>query len=143
MEINTKKSSVLKNKELNNSGVLTKKYILNNKSVNSKSINYKKQKKSYHAELENISESTKLNVEKKTSHFFLLRYHFELMWRVILITVSIMGILGGMGYVLDKTFGKFPLFMTSGLLLSYPLVQIIVYKVFKKLSKNKSWKVHK
>ncbi len=88
-----------------------------------------------------LNESREKN--KKTSNFFLLRHHFQLMWRVILITVLTIGILGGTGYILDKSLGKFPLFMAAGLLIAFPTSQIIVYKVFKKITQNKSWKVHK
>lgn len=89
------------------------------------------------AKKKNISQTP----AQKKSSFFLLRHHFQLMWRVTLITVLTMGVLGGTGYILDKNLGRFPLFMAAGLIIAYPVAQIITYKVFKTIAKNKSWKV--
>jgi len=66
----------------------------------------------------------------------LLQNYFQMIWRVSAITVSTMAILGGVGYLLDKAIGKFPLFMAIGLMIAFPLSQFIVYRVFTKFSKK-------
>lgn len=58
--------------------------------------------------------------------------------RVAAITITTVGIFGGLGYFLDLKFGKNHTFLLIGLIISYPITMTITYKVFKKISLSKS-----
>jgi len=61
-----------------------------------------------------------------------LAEHFQITWRVATITLLSIVIFGGGGWMLDKWIGTFPLFMIIGMVISYPVAQILIYIVFKR-----------
>ncbi len=52
-------------------------------------------------------------------------------------TIITIGVLGGLGYLLDQQFGTFPKIFIAGLALGYPLTQLVIYKKLKKFAQNK------
>ena len=61
-----------------------------------------------------------------------LSEHFQITWRVALITLTSILVFGGGGWMIDKWLGKFPLFMIIGMVISYPVAQVLIYIVFKR-----------
>jgi len=58
--------------------------------------------------------------------------HFQITWRVATITLLSIVIFGGGGWMLDKLFNIFPTLMITGMVISYPVAQVLIYIVFKK-----------
>jgi hypothetical protein len=58
--------------------------------------------------------------------------HFQITWRVATITLLSIVIFGGGGWMLDKLFNIFPALMITGMVISYPVAQVLIYIVFKK-----------
>lgn len=61
-----------------------------------------------------------------------LSEHFQITWRVATITLLSIVVFGGGGWLLDKWIRTFPLFMIIGMVISYPVAQILIYIVFKR-----------
>jgi F0F1-type ATP synthase assembly protein I len=77
------------------------------------------------------------NIENKPKNepaqqSFGLADHFQITWRVASITLLSIAVFGGGGWMLDNWIGKFPLFMIIGMVISYPIAQILIYIVFKR-----------
>lgn len=64
------------------------------------------------------------------------RDHFQITLKVAFTTVALMAIFGGSGYFLDKKLDTFPILLIVGLVISFPLIQILIYKQTKNLLKN-------
>ncbi len=62
--------------------------------------------------------------------------HFRITIRVILITVVVIGSIAAFGWYMDKTFGTKPVGLISGLVIGFPMTQLIIYKTFKKFSET-------
>ena len=62
--------------------------------------------------------------------------HFQITIRVVLITVVGMTIFGGGGYLLDQKLGTQPLFLIIGLVTAYPIIQMILYRTFRSITKK-------
>jgi len=58
--------------------------------------------------------------------------HFQITWRVATITLLSIVVFGGGGWMLDKLFNIFPVLMIIGMVISYPVAQILIYIVFKR-----------
>jgi len=58
--------------------------------------------------------------------------HFQITWRVATITLLSIVVFGGGGWMLDKLFNIFPTLMIIGMVISYPVAQVLIYIVFKK-----------
>jgi len=63
---------------------------------------------------------------------FGLADHFQITWRVATITLLSIVVFGGGGWMLDKLFNIFPTLMIIGMVISYPVAQVLIYIVFKK-----------
>lgn len=68
--------------------------------------------------------------EKPVNPLFHFPSHFLITLRVIVITVCSMAVFGGAGYFLDIVTGRAPLFLIVFLIISYPVAQLTIYKVF-------------
>jgi len=55
-------------------------------------------------------------------------------------TVAIMGVLAGGGYWLDKLLGTTPFLFIVGLLVGYPITQVVLFKKSRQLAKKISKK---
>lgn len=64
------------------------------------------------------------------------RDHFQITLKVAFTTVALMAIFGGSGYFLDKKIDTFPILLIVGLVISFPLIQILIYKQTKNLLKR-------
>jgi len=83
----------------------------------------------------NIDNKPKSEPEKKPVLLpmsFGLADHIQITWRVASITLLSIAVFGGGGWLLDNWIGKFPLFMIIGMVISYPIAQILIYIVFKR-----------
>lgn len=60
--------------------------------------------------------------------------HYKITFRVIAITISTMAILAGGGYLLDQQLGTYPTAFIVGLVLAFPVTQLVIYKTFKKVT---------
>jgi len=60
--------------------------------------------------------------------------HLQITIRVVAITIATLAIWGGGGYLLDKALATFPLFMIIGLVVAFPLAQLLIYKTFRKVT---------
>lgn len=69
---------------------------------------------------------------------FVLSYrdHFQITLKVAFTTIGLMAIFGGGGYFLDKKFDIFPTLLIAGLVISFPIIQILIYKQTKNLVKR-------
>jgi F0F1-type ATP synthase assembly protein I len=74
--------------------------------------------------------------EKKTSKLERLMFseHYKITLRVITITVGSMAILAGGGYLLDQQLGTYPTMFIAGLVLAFPVTQVVIYKTFKQVT---------
>ena len=74
-------------------------------------------------------------MKNKDLSAFALSYrdHFQIAIKIAITTVGTSGFFGGTGYFLDKKIGTFPILMIVGLVISFPLIQILVYKQTKSL----------
>ena len=61
-----------------------------------------------------------------------LSEHFQITWRVATITLLSIVIFGGGGWMLDKLFNTFPTLMIIGMVVSYPVAQVLIYIIFKR-----------
>lgn len=57
-------------------------------------------------------------------------------FQVTAYTVSTMFVLGGGGYLLDQQLGTYPALFMIGLIVSFPLIQFLLYKKFKQFAKK-------
>lgn len=62
--------------------------------------------------------------------------HLQISWRAISTTLVTILLLGGGGYLLDQAMNSGIFFLITGLVASYPLSMLIIYKVFKKITKK-------
>lgn len=62
--------------------------------------------------------------------------HWQITTRVFGITLGIVGIFATIGYLIDQRLASSPIGLIAAILLSYPLSQFLVYKVFKKITKK-------
>lgn len=62
--------------------------------------------------------------------------HFQITIRVALITLGGLAIFGGGGYLLDTQFGTKPLFLIIGVVVSYPIIQVALYRTFRSMTKK-------
>lgn len=76
--------------------------------------------------------------EKKTDINILLTNRLIIFLHIAFYTVTTLAVLGGGGYLLDQYIKTFPIFFISGLVISYPLVQIVLFKKLKKLINKKT-----
>lgn len=53
-------------------------------------------------------------------------------------TIAMIAITAGGGYYLDQYFGTFPALFIIGLVVGFPLTQLIIYKKVKKFAQNKA-----
>lgn len=74
--------------------------------------------------------------KKDLSDYVVGKSHLQITIRVILITISIVGFAVVIGLSLDKYFDTSPIGLILGVVLSFPLTQIVIYKKFKKFSDN-------
>lgn len=58
-------------------------------------------------------------------------------------TIITIGILGGLGYYMDKLLKTWPLFFIIGVVLAYPLTQIYLLKKIRKYSNKKIGEISK
>ncbi len=72
------------------------------------------------------SEKTKQALDKWSSS------RLSTFFQVSAYTVTTMAVLGGGGYLLDRLLFTYPIFFMIGLIVSFPLVQVLLYKKFKK-----------
>lgn len=72
--------------------------------------------------------------KKSSSHSSTLMFsqHFRVSLMVAAISVSMIGLFAGGGYLLDQQFQTKPLFLLAGVILSFPLSQFAVYRWVKK-----------
>ena len=63
--------------------------------------------------------------------------HFQITIKVAATTILLMGIFGGLGYYIDKKIDTFPILFVAGLVISFPIIQIVVYKMGKALIKQR------
>ncbi len=49
-------------------------------------------------------------------------------------TIVNVAVISGLGYLLDQQLGTFPGFFITGLVLSFPLTMVLIYKKFKKFA---------
>jgi F0F1-type ATP synthase assembly protein I len=60
--------------------------------------------------------------------------HYKITFRVIAITISTMAILAGGGYLIDKQLETYPTIFIIGLVLAFPITQLVIYKTFKQVT---------
>lgn len=60
--------------------------------------------------------------------------HWTITIRVFGLTIAIIALCGGIGYFIDKQLSSSPIGLGIGVIIAYPLSQIAVYKVFKKIT---------
>lgn len=74
--------------------------------------------------------------ERKPSKLerLIFQEHFKITFRVIGITVGLMALLGGGGYLLDQQLGTYPFIFIGGLIIAFPVIQVVIYFTFKKLT---------
>ncbi len=53
--------------------------------------------------------------------------------KIAFTTIGLMALFGGTGYYIDKKIDTFPILFIIGLVISFPLIQILVYKQTKGL----------
>lgn len=66
------------------------------------------------------------------------RDHFQITIKIAFTTIGLMALFGGTGYYIDKKIDTFPILFIIGLVIAFPLIQILVYKQTKALIKDKS-----
>ncbi len=64
------------------------------------------------------------------------RNHLQITLRVLFITVLIVALFAGLGYLVDVNFGTKPLGMIAGLLIGFPTTQFVIYKKFRNFPEN-------
>lgn len=69
--------------------------------------------------------------------------HLRITLNVAAITLGTMGGAGALGYWLDMQFGTKPLLLILGLVLAFPLIQVFIYKKFKKMTADEAAKTKK
>lgn len=62
--------------------------------------------------------------------------HLQITIRVLLITVLIVAVFTGLGYLIDTFLDTKPLGMIAGLLIGFPFTQFVIYKKFKSFPEN-------
>lgn len=62
--------------------------------------------------------------------------HLQITIRVLLITVLVVALFAGLGYMIDTWFDTKPLGMIAGLLIGFPTTQFIIYKKFRNFPEN-------
>ena len=64
------------------------------------------------------------------------RDHFQITIKVAATTILLMGFFGGLGYYIDKKIDTFPILFIIGLVISFPIIQIVIYKQTRALIKD-------
>ncbi len=64
------------------------------------------------------------------------RDHFQITIKVAATTILLMGFFGGLGHYIDKKIDTFPILFIIGLVISFPIIQIVIYKQTKALLKD-------
>ncbi len=64
--------------------------------------------------------------------------HFQITIKIAATTVLLMGIFGGLGYYIDKKIETYPILFIAGLVISFPIIQIVIYKMTRALIKDTS-----
>lgn len=67
-----------------------------------------------------------------------LQKHFEIFFKVALITLIPMAVLGGIGYAADKFIGKFPLCTAIGIIVAFIFSQVMIFKTFTSVTRKKN-----
>ncbi len=68
-------------------------------------------------------------------------YTWGMRFKVFGLTLLIIGIFMGAGYLADQVFHTQPKLMVAGLLISFPFNQIITAKILKKILESKKQKI--
>lgn len=74
--------------------------------------------------------------KKDLSDYVVGKNHIQITIRVILITVSCIGLAVVAGLAFDKQFQTSPLGLITGVVLGFPLTQVVIYKKFKSFPEN-------
>ncbi len=61
--------------------------------------------------------------------------HWLITYRVMIVTLGTIAAFGIGGYYLDTLLNTKPFWLITGVVISYPIAQLILYKVFKKITK--------
>ena len=61
--------------------------------------------------------------------------HWQITFRVIGITALSIGLFAGGGHLIDTQLNTAPVGLIVGSIIAYPIAQLIIYKVFKKVTK--------
>jgi len=78
-------------------------------------------------------------IDPTTSSLIKGGQHFvEITSRVAIVTVAVVGLFGGAGYLLDHQFGSWPVLFVISLLISMPVSLYMVYRVIKDLMSRKT-----
>ena len=64
--------------------------------------------------------------------------HYKITFRVIAITLTTLAIFAGGGYLLDQQLGTYPTIFIVGLVLAFPVTQLVIYKTFKQVTEKAS-----
>ncbi len=70
--------------------------------------------------------------QKMVKSTLMFSQHFRVSIMVALITVTVMGTLSLIGYQLDSVYQTKPAFLIVGLVMAFPLSQLVVYRWVKK-----------
>lgn len=89
-------------------------------------------------ESKKIETDARRKMMESRSGQMLFAKHWQITLRVIGITLGVMVVFGSAGYYLDQRFGRAPMITIGAVLLSYPLSQYLIYKVFNKITSNKN-----
>ena len=81
--------------------------------------------------------------EEKTTMDLLASSRINVFFQSAFITLATIGVFGGGGYALDKYLGTFPTLFIIGLVISYPLTQIYLFRKFKSYAKDKLKEIKK
>lgn len=79
-----------------------------------------------------------MSKDKSKLEKLMFQEHYKITIRVIAITVSVMALLGGGGYLLDKQLGTDPYIFIAGILLAFPVIQVVIYYTFKQITDQES-----
>lgn len=68
--------------------------------------------------------------QKRSLPAWIFQKHFEITYKVLLITLIPLALFAGGGHLVDKYLHTNPVGMVIGLLIAFPLAQYMVYKTF-------------
>ena len=74
--------------------------------------------------------------KKDLTDYVVGKSHIQVTLRVILITAGSIAIFAFIGYSIDKVLETSPFGFITGILVSFPMTQVIIYKKFAKFSEN-------